>query len=254
MEAVKDFSKIVIYAICLVLTIGALFLLKATGLSVPITVTSVAKPAATDFSVVGEGKVDVIPDTANISAGIVVSGVDSVEKAQSTMNTINNNILTGVKALGVKEEDIKTSQYSIQPNYSYENNVRKQLGYDGNATVTIKVRDTKIVGDVIAAATKAGANNVNNNGFTVENPETFREQARNKAIENAKAQAKKLSDTLGIKLGKITNMVEASGNMPYPVYTEKSLAPMGAGAAPRVDVEPGTQTITSTVTLYFEKL
>jgi len=107
------------------------------------------------------------------------------------------------------------------------------------------------ISEVILKTTEAGANEISGVRFDIDNPNEFRAKARDKAIENAKTQAKELSRNLGIKLGKITNIIESSSNE-IPRFAYKGLAvedvSQGAGV-----IEPGSQTVTSTVTLYFEK-
>ena len=90
--------------------------------------------------------------------------------------------------------------------------------------------------------------------YSVESPEKYREQARNKAIANAKEQAQKLANELGIRLGKVTNIVESTNdNGPFPMMYKTEAVSLGGGNAPSADLQPGTQTISSSVTLYFEK-
>ncbi|HVZ11574.1 MAG TPA: SIMPL domain-containing protein [Patescibacteria group bacterium] len=229
-----------------------LWLTNLAGLTLPITITN--KTETSEFSVTGEGKVDVVPDTAEISAGIQVNDAKTSDEAEQKVSEENNKIIAAVEAVGVKKEDIKTSNYSINPNVVYEpfGGKPSNNGYAGNATVTIKVRDVKLASKVIDAATSAGSNYVSNNGFTVDDPSRFREEARNKAIEDAKSQAQKLASQLGINLGKITNIVESSPDNPQPMMDKTyAVAPLAAGrTAP--DIQPGTGTISSTVTLYFE--
>ena len=96
---------------------------------------------------------------------------------------------------------------------------------------------------------------IGNINYTVENPEKYREEARDQAIANAKTQAQKLANQLGIHLGKVSNIVESSTNpgpIPFAQSDMKTLA-IGSNAPVQPAIQPGTQTIDSTVTLYFEK-
>lgn len=210
----------------------------------------------TEFSVVGEGKVDVTPDTAYVDAGIAVNNVKTVEESQKSMDEINNKVIEAMKKIGVKKEDITTSNYSIYPNYSYDDKSSSTItGYNGNVTVSIKVKEIDMTSRVIEEATKAGANQITGTRFVVDNPDTYREQAREEAIKNAKTQAEKLSKSLGIHLGKITNMYEQTNGT--PVFSDVAMRQAaigyagGGGGGPQI--EPGTQTVTSVVTLYFQK-
>lgn len=232
----------------------ALFLLfiKVFDISYPLKVA--VSNVSQELAVVGEGKVDAIPDTAYIDLGITVSSANTVEEARGKIDAINNQLIESVKKLGIGSKEIKTTNYSINPAYTYENNINKITGYDGNATVTIKTKKIDTVPLIIEEATKAGVNQINNTRFTVDQPELYRETARANAIKNAKDQAEKMAKSLGIKLGKITNVVESISGGISPMNTvpfaKMSSAGMGGGVP---TLEAGSETITSVVTLYFEK-
>jgi len=240
-------SPLKTYILILIATLIALFLIKQLDIFYPISVTNRAVSA--ELSVVGEGKVDVVPDTANVQAGITAED-KTVQEVEGKINEINNKIVSALERLGIDKKDIKTSNYSINPSYDFTPNGRNNIsGYTGNASLVITVRKQELVSQVITAATEAGANQVYNSGFTVDDPSKYREEARNKAIQNAKEQAQKLSKELGIKLGRVVNIVESTPGPDRIVPFLRSEA--GLGGAP--DLQPGSQTITSVVTLYFEK-
>lgn len=239
---------ILIYIGILLTTFAFLFSIKSFDISYPLQITNTTK--SSELAVVGEGKVDVVPDSASVSVGITVNNAKTVEAAQKTIDETNNKIIDAMKNLGIDKKDITTSNYSINPNYSYEGGKNSISGYNGNVNLTIKVKDNDLLSKVIDEATKSGANQVFGTTFTIENPDTYREQARNKAIQNAKDQAEKLAKTLGIRLGKITNIVETSPNYPVPFL---KIAADGRGGSASPEIEQGTQTVSSTVTLYFEK-
>jgi len=252
---VKENKIVTFYAWFLVLTVFFLWVIHYFNISYPITMT---QKTASELAVVGEGKVDITPDTASVDLGIIVNDAKSVEEAQTKINTINNAIIAGVQSVGVDKNDVKTSNYSINPNYDYEGGGAGVItGYNGNVTVTVKVRDTQKLAEVIQQATAGGANQVMGTNYSVDKPENYREQARQKAIDNAKEQAQKLASQLGIRLGKVVNIVESSsGAGPMPMFYEKaalSLDARGGTNMPAPDLQPGTQTISSTVTLYFDK-
>lgn len=240
-------KTVVSYSLIIFLTLLFLVIVKVFNISYPLEITN--KTTSGELSVVGEGKVDVVPDSATVDAGITVSNALAVEEVRGKIDTVHNALVDALTRLGIKKEDIKTSNYSINPNYNYET-TQKISGYNGSATVTVKVRDISKLPDVIVDATKAGANQVSKETYSVDSPEKYREKARNIAIANAKDQAQKLSQSLGIKLGKITNIVESAPNNP-PIYSTRALSV--SSEALKADFQPGSETITSTVTLYFEK-
>lgn len=233
-----------------VIVIITLFLIKTLDIYYPVRISSTV---SSDFSVVGEGKVEVVPDTAYVDAGISVIEAGSVAQVQKSIDDTNNKIILAMQKLGIEKKDIKTSNYSINPNYSYENNKSGITGYNGNANITITVKKIELVSNVIQLATDSGANQIQGARFTVKDPAKYREEARTKAIANAKEQAQKLAASLGIKLGKITNIIENSDNVPPIIYDRQMMAGGGAAAKQSADIEPGSQTITSIVTLFFDK-
>ncbi len=225
-------------------------LMSLLNIGLPVRVTQTM--ATTELSVTGEGKVDIVPNTATVDVGIRVNNASTVEAAQSQIDETNNAIIAAMEQLGIPKQNIKTSNYSVFPAYDYSSGRDVLTGYNGNVTLSIKSQNVDQVSQVIAAATEAGANEIQNTRFEVEDPAAHRSEARTKAIENAKEEAQKMADDLGIKLGKVVNVVEhtTSGEGPYPMMAERAYGLGGGGGA---SFEPGSQTITSVVTLYFEK-
>ncbi len=252
MERLLNQKLIVTYVLLVVVTLLGLLLVKELNISYPIKVTTTE---ASDLSVVGEGKVEVVPDEASLDAGILVANAQTVDAAQKEINEKNNAIVKALGALGVAEKDIKTSQYSVTPNQDYSQGVGGKItGYNGNVTVTVTIKDTSKVGEISQAVTTAGANQVYNVRYTVKNPEKFREEARNKAIANAREQAEKLASSLGIRLGKVVNIVESTpggDGIIVPMARGSAFKEMAGGDM--AEMQPGTQEITSVVTLSFEK-
>lgn len=220
-------------------------------LRIPIYVTTLTRSG--DFSVVGEGKVTVVPDTAYIDAGIRVVAGDSVDAVQQKINTVNNAVLDALHRLGIPKTNITTSAYSVSPNTTWDPSGQKTSGYNGNVTISIKLNNTSQVSTVIDAVSKAGANEIQGTRFTVDNPDKFRQEARQKAIDAAKTQAKEIAQAAGIHLGNIVNVVEQNASPIYPMQAQTTL--MGTAkvdSAPVPQTEPGSQTVTSMVTVYFD--
>lgn len=233
-----------------VLAFIAILIMNFFNIRLPVSVTTSAQSG--ELAVVGEGKVDIVPDSAHVDLGINVNSVATVQEAQNKIDTVNNAVIAAVEKLGIPKTDVKTTNYSINPSYVYEGGKDQINGYNGNATITVKTKKTELVPTIIQVATAAGANQVQGARFSIEKPESYRAQARNKAIANAKEQAKALAADLGIKLGKVTNIVESTG-VDGGLMPEMMKAFPVAGGAGAPAIEPGTQTISSVVTLYFSK-
>lgn len=235
-----------------VVSLVALYLVKIFNISYPLTLVTTTR--SSELAVVGDGKVEAIPDTVYIDAGITVNKAASVEAAQKSIDDTNNKIISSLKAIDIEKADIQTSNYSISPDYNYTNNQTVLDGYNGNVTMTIKSHNPQTASKIIEAVTTAGANQIQGSRFVVDKPEIYRQQARDAAIKNAKDQAAQIAKNLGINLGKITNIVESTpGN--NQVYSQAMSVPLTGGGmgGGGVNIEPGTQTVSSEVTLFFEK-
>lgn len=238
------------YAAIVAITLIGLILIKELDIAYPLNVRTA--PHSAELSVTSEGKVEAVPDTATITIGISAVNVSTVADAQNRITEINNKIIESMKEIGIPAADIKTSNYSIYPTYANEPQ-QKVTGYSGNVSVIIKSKDTSKVADVVARATAAGANEVHGINFSIDDPDDLREQARDEAIKNAKEQAQRLAKQLGIRLGQVTNIVEAEQGGIVPYYQKAVALDSAMGGGEQAQIEPGSQTITTTVTLFFEK-
>jgi len=200
----------------------------------------------------GEGKVTATPDVAVISLG-VQSDATTVKAAQSDNSKKMNDIVTAVKAAGVKDADIQTTNYNIYPKYSYDKNTSASniVGYTVSQSVTVKVRNLDSVGGILFKAGELGANQVGGVNFTVDNPESLKVQAREKAIDNARTKANVLFDKLGLKPGRIVSYNESGAGS--PIYMRDAYG-IGGGpsSAPMPSIETGSLDITVDVSLTFE--
>lgn len=213
---------------------------------------------STDFSVTGEGIVAVAPDQAEISLGIIVNDT-SVKSAQTKANSQIETVKTSLKSLGIKNEDIKTISYNINPNYDYTSTNRAIKDYTVNITLNIKVTELNKVGEVIDAGTAGGLNTINNLQFSLKDRQKALDQARELAVDNAKRQAEITSKTAGISLGKIIYYSEyEQGSDSYlHSYDANSLKSGIGGSEPAVaqtDINPGSGEIKLSVTLTYKTL
>lgn len=204
------------------------------------------------ISVSGEGKTSAKPDIGQVELSVVTES-SSAATAQKDNVAKMNNIIKGMKDFGIKDEDLKTSNYSINPKYNYRDGKSYIIGYEVTQSLEVKIRDLDKTSTILQKASELGSNQVGSLVFTFDDPEKVRAEARTKAIDNAKQKAQELANSLGVSLGKITSFSEGSSGYPSPVYyaENKSAYGMGGGgAAP--DIQTGENEITSTVTISYE--
>lgn len=210
----------------------------------------------------GEGKVVVTPESSNFIATFsygVQTTSESVETAQDDATKRINAASEYLKSQGVKKEDIKTTSYDVNPHYEWiEENCRPgvvycprgksiPVGFDVNQTVTVKIRDIKKAGEILAGIGKKEVTNISGLTFTVDDLEKVRDEARKLAIEDAKARAKTMEDALGINLRKIQGMYDIDQGFggPYPMMAEGYGGDMNVKtvAAVAPEVTPGEREV-----------
>lgn len=210
----------------------------------------IGRPEARDtIAIAAEGKVTALPDIASISLGVQIER-KTVAEAQKENTARMDAILAKVKELGVAAADIKTTNYSIYPQYDWVDGKQVDRGYQVVQNAEVKVRDLSRIGDILAAAGELGANQVGGVTFTIDDPEELRQQARLKGLEAAKRKAEALAAAAGVRLGKIVGFSESSGGFPTPIYFDKAMG-LGGGA-PAPSIESGTQDVVVSVSVSYE--
>lgn len=218
-------------------------------------------PATNTINISGHGEAVAVPDIATFTFS-VVSDKTTVADAQADATKKINDITAYLTASGIDKKDIQTTDYSVYPQYEYNQIVciaypcpqGKQVlkGYEVRQTTTVKVRDTAKAGNLLTGVGEKGATEVSGLNFTFDKPEMVQDEARDKAIADAKDKAQALAKQLGVRLVRIVSYNE-NGN--YPIYYSKTLG-MGGMAADSAPASPeisvGQNKVTSDVTVTYE--
>lgn len=237
-------------------TVGAGILVTRITGPLPISVTQTLTQKETTFNTTGESEISAIPDEAQVLLGVDVKG-STVAEAQSAANEVINSIADAIKKLGVDKEDIKTQNYSVNPEYNYRSEDRRITGYAVNAQIMVKVTDFEKLNQVIDTATGLGVNQVGGISFSLseEKQIELKKEARKEAIGKAKESAEELAKLAGIKLGKVVNVTESGeNNFPQPRYALAEMALDSGGLEEPTQIEPGSQIYRYSVTLSYETL
>jgi uncharacterized protein YggE len=226
---------------------------------IPFTVNNINTLNSTPFEVTGNGKASAAPDTAVVNLGVTESGT-TVAEAQAKTNKSAENIINGLKELGIEEKDIKTINYSVRPNYSNrlpsEIDSEQITGYTVTQNFEVKAPIDK-ANEVVDSATSNGANLVGGIAFTLddEKMEELKDTARKEAVDMAKRSAEGLANAAGIKLGNIINVQENYGGGPVPMYREAVAIDSAVGEeVPPTNITPGETNVEVTVTLTYQTL
>ena len=200
------------------------------------------------ISVSGEANVSVAPDLAQVEGG-VTSEAKTAREASEANNAAMGKVLLALKGAGIDEKDYQTSRLSLQPQYApaQPNRSTPQIsGYRASNRITIKVRDITKVANVIDALVGAGANEIGGVNFIVTQASKALDDARTKAVADARRKAEIYAKAAGVTLGEPLSISE-EGAAPPPVFRSKMAAPM-AGNAP-TPVAPGEEMLSVTVSV-----
>lgn len=206
--------------------------------------------ASRTINVSGEGRVSLPPDVVMMDLGVSVRD-EGLGAAQSQAADQMRSVIDALRASGVAENDIQTSNYSIYAERDYNQPEQPLIGYTVSQTVVAKVRELDNAGSVIEAAVEAGANQVNNVWFALENPEEAVRQARELAVKNARAKAEELARLTNSTLGPVQTISEGYSPAPMPVeYRAYDTAESAAGAA-APPINPGQTEVVLTVNVAY---
>ena len=216
MKRFKELLIIATLAILLIAGIAAVALPRAESQAAP---ASAAQDPARTITVVGTGKVSLVPDIAQVNVGSEARA-DTVSEAKAEVDRQMEAIHAALEEKGIDEKDIQTSHYSIH----YERDPMQVMkegpggegpgGYRVSNLLRVTVRDVQKAGDVVDAAVEAGANQVYGVSFTVADESSWQGQAREKAFSDAKARAAELAGLAGVELGAVQSVSEVIGAWP----------------------------------------
>lgn len=257
-ETLVNASRPVRLAAAAALGMLAIFLLVQTGDALA-RYGQGDNPQINTITVTGEGKSSATPNIAKISFTVQESAAD-VKSAQDAATKKTNDALAAVKALGVADKDVKTSGYSVSPQYAQTSPCPAGVyctrpvtpntitGYQVTQSVDVTVRDTSKAGDVLAKLGGLGVQNISGPNFTVDDDSGVMDEARANAIANARDKAKELAKELGVSLKEVVSYSEG-GNTIYPMYKAAAgVSAMDAASAPTLPTGTDDRTVTVEVT------
>lgn len=204
------------------------------------------------ITVTGFGTAYAAPDIASLSVGVETMNEDVTVAMDDATNRIND-VMAALKAQGIEEADIRTENFYIyrETFYGPEGPTGEgQFRVSNNINVT--VRDTEKVPEILSAMLAAGATNVYNVSFNVEDTAALESEARKLAIEDARATAEELAALLGVSVGEVVAVAEYSTpSQPFSGYAYGGGGGGGAAPAPP-PIQGGSLAVSISVEVKFE--
>lgn len=203
----------------------------------------------TTITLNGHGSVDREPDMATVNVGVNVEA-DTAVAAMNQQAERMNAVFAAVRAAGIADRDMQTSNLSLNPVYDYSrDDSRPRLrGYNAANQITINVRDLDKLGEALDAIVKAGSNQINSVQFSVDDPSDATDEARVAAITDARRKADLYAKAAGYRVARIVSISENSYSQPpMPV-----MARMEAAEQSATPIARGQVSLTADVSVTFE--
>ncbi len=212
---------------------------------------TMAEEGTRRITVVGQGSVEAVPDMATVSMG-VISEAKTGAGAMTLNSTTLADVMAQLKAAGIEARDVQTSNLSLSPRWDNKSSSRgegqKIGGFVASNTVTVRVRDLSVLGEVLDAVVQSGANRFNGLHFGLQEPQPVQDAARKVAVADARRKAELYAVAAGVTLGDVLTISEVAQNGGGPV-----MMAMGAEMAQSraVPVSQGELSVATSVSVIY---
>jgi uncharacterized protein YggE len=227
-----------------VLLLAGVLLVAAAiaGVAQPRLGRSATPSAGTTITVTGNGTVDATPDRASFDFGVQTQAATAAE-ALSRNAAQARAIVDALKKAGIDSSDIQTTQVSLWPQTS--SNGTDITGYQASNSVQVTAALGK-AGDLVDAAVRAGANNVDGPNLDTVDKSSLYNKALKQALTDARGKAQAIAGATGLSITGVVKVTEGSSE-PTPI--PYGVADAATTAAP--PIEAGTQQIQASVTVTY---
>jgi hypothetical protein len=208
----------------------------------------VAGLASANITVTGNGKVKFVPNIAKVGL-TVTSEAGSAAEAWKKNGDIVKKLFQALRDLGIDEKDFKTEGVNVSPKYFYPKDEPPELiGYTVTYNLTVTVRKLNELGKVLDDLVANGADRLTNIAFTTDDVDGLMDQARAKAIAEARKKAEIYVKGAGANLGQVVTIAEGHA-LPYRHF--EYAVPMKAGDHSALPIAAGEQDLSVTVTVTY---
>jgi uncharacterized protein YggE len=216
--------------------------------------TNVSKHFRT-ISMSGHGSIEVLPDFAHVRVNLTHTAT-LVSEAWNTVSATSVSVLEELERFKVNmQTDVQTSQFSIQEHFERKSdNTRVHAGFTASVTISVKIRELDITGNVIQKMINTGGNHVRLNDveFGADDIDTKRSEARAIAIANMRNKATLLANMNGVKLGPPLTLREHSAQRQRHRSYGMSELQINKQSGEAVQIVPGMLFVNATVSGVFE--
>ncbi|GAA4751066.1 SIMPL domain-containing protein [Nocardioides endophyticus] len=173
-----------------------------------------------ELTMTGTGDASAVPDQLSFSLEVHLTRPE-LDAALEAANRSMARVLGSLKEHGVDKGDVQTTGLSMDPVYDYPNYGPPVLrGYRVSERANVLVGELEQGGAAVSAAVAAGGNEVrvDNLKLLVGDTDVVMEQARDAAVDEARAKAEQYAAASGEELGDVATISEVKTRpLPTPV-------------------------------------
>jgi uncharacterized protein YggE len=171
------------------------------------------------LTVVGSGKVSAQPDLTQVQVGVLTEAA-SAAKALKDNNDAMAKLFAVLDGRRIDRKDVQTSSFSVVPQYKrgpHGEQLPEIVSYRVSNTVRVKVRKLDALGPVLDEVVQQGANQVQGISFSVAEPTPLLDEARRKAMADARRKAELYAKEAGVEVGGVLLIQEQAPHLPGPL-------------------------------------
>ncbi len=177
-------------------------------------------------TVTGEYKAQFAPDQLTFSIGVHSEGEDLLKAKQDNAASVRE-ILEYLKQSGVDAKDIQTQYLNV--GVRYQDQQRLQPRYVADQQIQVKLRQIGKFDEINTGLLQRGVTGINGPNFGYADAAAVREDARAKAVLNARERAQALATALGQKIGPAYSITDVDAPAYNPVAYRMSAMSDEAG-------------------------
>jgi uncharacterized protein YggE len=202
--------------------------------------------ASADITVTGNGKIVFVPNLAHVSVGVSSDGKTAAEAWQANAEIVKK-LFQALRDQNIDPKDMKTTGLNVSPKYIYPKDKKPQLvGYTVSYNLEVVIRKLDHLGETLDALVANGANRGMNLTFAYDNMDALIDQARMKAVADARHKADLYVKGAGAHLGAVVTISDYQPVLARPFYYEHA-----AKAGTSLPIATGEQEFTVNVTVTY---
>lgn len=197
----------------------------------------------------GRGEVRAVPDVALVRVGVVRQGKDAATPRRQVAEAAAG-LLERIRGAGIGDRDIRTGGAQIAPEWDWDKG-RRLRGFTVRQSIEIRIRDLDRLGEILTSLAAAGADELDDAVFLLDDPRGFEREALKAAMADARSKAEALAESAGVRLGDVL-VVREGGGESSPIPAARHVMMMAEAKADTLTpVVAGEQAIAASVTVRF---